>query len=63
MMIRGRHRGMPYALDRAITIPSDRLADERLEKAHEREVGNWSEKTSMREISGSTWRLSKSHTR
>lgn len=26
MMIRGRHRGMPYALDRAINLPSDRLA-------------------------------------
>lgn len=22
-MIRGRHRGLPYALDRAITFPSD----------------------------------------
>jgi hypothetical protein len=27
-MIRGRHRGLPYALDRAITLPSDRLADD-----------------------------------
>jgi Trk-type K+ transport system membrane component len=27
MMIRGRHRGLPYALDRAITLPSDRVAD------------------------------------
>lgn len=24
MMIRGRHRGLPYALDRAITLPSGR---------------------------------------
>lgn len=24
MMIRGRHRGLPYALDRAITLPSER---------------------------------------
>jgi Trk-type K+ transport system membrane component len=23
MMLRGRHRGLPYALDRAITLPSD----------------------------------------
>ena len=23
MMIRGRHRGLPYALDRAIMLPSD----------------------------------------
>lgn len=27
MMIRGRHRGLPYALDRAITLPSDRVDD------------------------------------
>lgn len=26
MMIRGRHRGLPYALDRAITLPSDHTA-------------------------------------
>lgn len=25
MMIRGRHRGLPYALDRAIMLPSDRI--------------------------------------
>lgn len=24
MMIRGRHRGLPYALDRAITLPSEK---------------------------------------
>lgn len=27
MMIRGRHRGLPYALDRAITLPVDRNED------------------------------------
>lgn len=27
MMIRGRHRGLPLSIDRAITLPSDRLAD------------------------------------
>ena len=27
MMIRGRHRGLPYALDRAITLPIDRKED------------------------------------
>jgi Trk-type K+ transport system membrane component len=27
MMIRGRHRGLPYALDRAITLPNDRKED------------------------------------
>ncbi|KAF2274229.1 potassium transport protein 1 [Westerdykella ornata] len=26
-MIRGRHRGLPYALDRAVTLPIDRLAE------------------------------------
>ena len=25
MMIRGRHRGLPYALDRAILLPSEKL--------------------------------------
>lgn len=25
MMIRGRHRALPYALDRAIMMPSERL--------------------------------------
>lgn len=28
MMIRGRHRALPYALDRAIMLPSDRLAED-----------------------------------
>jgi hypothetical protein len=23
MMLRGRHRGLPYALDRAVNLPSD----------------------------------------
>jgi Trk-type K+ transport system membrane component len=27
MMIRGRHRGLPYALDRAITLPNERNED------------------------------------
>jgi potassium uptake Trk family protein len=27
MMIRGRHRGLPYALDKAITLPSERRAE------------------------------------
>jgi Trk-type K+ transport system membrane component len=25
MMIRGRHRGLPYALDRAVMLPNERL--------------------------------------
>lgn len=28
MMIRGRHRGLPYQLDRAILLPSEHLIDD-----------------------------------
>jgi hypothetical protein len=28
-MLRGRHRGLPYKLDRAILLPGERLEDER----------------------------------
>lgn len=28
MMIRGRHRGLPYEIDRAIELPSERLVDD-----------------------------------
>lgn len=27
MMIRGRHRGLPYKLDRAIVLPGERLEE------------------------------------
>lgn len=27
MMLRGRHRGMPYGLDRAIMLPDERLVE------------------------------------
>ena len=37
MMIRGRHRGLPYALDRAILLPSDKLQD-REQKEAERQM-------------------------
>jgi hypothetical protein len=33
MMIRGRHRGLPYALDRAITLPSDLITEEEPDKS------------------------------
>ncbi|KAF2188061.1 potassium transport protein 1 [Zopfia rhizophila CBS 207.26] len=41
MMIRGRHRGLPYALDRAITLPSDLFANEDAEDEYrdEDEIG------------------------
>ncbi|KAM3417619.1 Potassium transport protein [Cercospora zeina] len=36
MMIRGRHRGLPYALDRAILLPSDKLQQKEHEEAERR---------------------------
>jgi hypothetical protein len=41
MMIRGRHRGLPYALDRAITLPSDQSAREDADQEYrvEDEIG------------------------
>ncbi|KAE8394204.1 cation transport protein-domain-containing protein [Aspergillus alliaceus] len=31
MMIRGRHRGLPYQLDRAILLPNERLVDDQVD--------------------------------
>jgi hypothetical protein len=36
MMIRGRHRGLPYALDRAILLPSEQLQKKETEDANRR---------------------------
>ena len=36
MMIRGRHRGLPYALDRAILLPSESLQRKEQEEAERR---------------------------
>jgi hypothetical protein len=36
MMIRGRHRGLPYGLDRAILLPSESLNDKEAEDADRR---------------------------
>lgn len=36
MQIRGRHRGLPYALDKAIMLPSSRLEDAEQAEAEER---------------------------
>ena len=33
MMLRGRHRGLPYALDRAILLPSENLHRKETEEA------------------------------
>ena len=38
MMIRGRHRGLPYALDRAILLPSENLHKQEDEDARRREA-------------------------
>ena len=32
MMLRGRHRGLPYALDRAINLPSDLVTEDEADK-------------------------------
>ena len=36
MMLRGRHRGLPYALDRAILLPSEQLQKKEAEDADRR---------------------------
>lgn len=36
MMIRGRHRGLPYALDRAILLPSEKLQAKEAEESQRR---------------------------
>lgn len=38
MMIRGRHRGLPYALDRAILLPSESLHKKEAEEASRRSL-------------------------
>ena len=38
MMIRGRHRGLPYALDRAILLPSENLHKKEAEEATRRSL-------------------------
>jgi potassium uptake Trk family protein len=38
MMLRGRHRGLPYALDRAILLPSEKLQQKEAEDAERRMV-------------------------
>ncbi|SMR56893.1 unnamed protein product [Zymoseptoria tritici ST99CH_1E4] len=36
MMVRGRHRGLPYALDRAILLPSEKLQQKEAEESERR---------------------------
>jgi hypothetical protein len=36
MMIRGRHRGLPYEIDHAIELPSERLVDDEDERGPSR---------------------------
>jgi Trk-type K+ transport system membrane component len=32
IMIRGRHRGLPYKLDRAIVLPGEHLGEDHLDR-------------------------------
>lgn len=49
MMIRGRHRGLPYALDRAIMVPNDdMLRRDRVQEHHTFVRGNSLDATSTR---------------
>ncbi|KAF2689254.1 potassium transport protein 1 [Lentithecium fluviatile CBS 122367] len=61
MMIRGRHRGMPYALDRTITLPSDRLADQPPEGKYRDEHETGSEMRNLGRSEG-PGRIRKAHT-
>jgi hypothetical protein len=48
MMIRGRHRGLPYALDRAITLPSDRTNnEEETQRYRDKEIGDKKQKVGV----------------
>ncbi|KAJ4342571.1 hypothetical protein N0V95_006911 [Ascochyta clinopodiicola] len=47
MMIRGRHRGLPYALDRAITLPSEKGGEERWRYRDENEEGSGKSETKV----------------
>jgi len=40
MMIRGRHRGLPYALDRAIMLPSDHVTEIGLQTENSGSLGD-----------------------
>ena len=52
MMIRGRHRTLPYALDRAIMLPSDRLTED----------GSLKEEKRSADLKAKTLPLKKFHT-
>ena len=52
MMIRGRHRGLPYALDRAILLPSEQLQKKEAEDADRRAVRRGSTFAEGREAEG-----------
>lgn len=64
VMIRGRHRGLPYTLDRAIMLPSEKLAEhdevqeEQIQEEIQREI---TRSSSVHE--GLSTSLSKQHTR
>jgi hypothetical protein len=39
MMLRGRHRGLPYALDRAVNLPSDLVTGDQGDEKYRDEEG------------------------
>lgn len=55
MMIRGRHRGLPYALDRAIMLPSDNMLKRDKVQEHHIERRNETMERSQTQASGGTF--------
>lgn len=57
MMIRGRHRGLPYSLDRAIMLPSEQLNERGgLSRTTSRQSGGKSNALEFRRGRGDTAR-------
>lgn len=52
MMIRGRHRGLPYALDRAVLLPSETLHKKEQEDATRRAQRRHSNLSDMGDVGG-----------
>jgi hypothetical protein len=52
MMLRGRHRGLPYALDRAINLPSDLITDDGEGEKYKDEDAATSERVSVDDSRG-----------
>ena len=44
VMIRGRHRGLPYAIDRAVLLPGEELMEKMDMEVNQRGARKWKEK-------------------